>query len=541
MKTKTMLVALDALQWLGDAVPTCPGRIMAHKRLSLLMVCAAVFLLLFSCGDSAAPKDRKRGAIVSDDGLAWLSVPNGAVPSGVTLTIADATATVPVIAMGSVYNIGPTGTQFSSPASLSIMLPYDPTDMWTDITGHDLAITRLDGDRWTTLESTYDPDTRTLTAEITHLSNFGYNLASRHHISKVEDGDPAMVWADYWRGYVIAGLRSEEGQPEFRQPGTTMQTTGVLGQDAVINPPTSPGSLAFLMRRFDPTTNYVLWDAFHQVSVHYYEVAVPGSVPTCGCGSMFQEIMLTEEWQLKYSDTLSRLQINTMHDNRHYVLEFTPEDGQYIPLQYTMFCVNDRCNAHMEGSRNELLKFIGGRDERELPEDGPALSGEVHYEVRAPVVANTLQWDLEPHYEPERWKSEYASLLRDRREFMVRKSMWEEIDQKCARGEMRGIACRAATRMLRNYEATINRWVNDCERIQAALLHQTVTPLLTRSSVFDYSVLQGPVDFCWFTHKSLCSFIPKMPAGSTIWFRERLPAELKALYTVRDLDRLFAP
>jgi hypothetical protein len=509
------------------------------RQRSPLLACAAAAVFTLACGDSTAPKDHAAGPVVSTDGLARLTVPASAVPSGVTLTIVDATATAPVIAMGRVYRIGPAGTQFSSPGSLSITLPFDPADVWTDISGHDLAITRLDGDRWTTLESAYDPATRTLTAEITHLSAFGYNLPVRAQ-SIVEDGDPARVWADEWRGEVTAVLMLDEGgQPVHFEPGLKRATVGCLGDS------TSP--MAFLNRTFDPGTLEVRWDPGLASVCYFLENALPATThPTCPGRFTLGVEWAESELQRKDPAPTSLLAVNTQL--RRYVLNFGLRPGQTVAVRSTVFCLEipdgDGGYYHetiADGVRHRPLDRVGGEMGEELPTDGPTLSGERTWDVQAPVIRDALTWDLEPYYYPAIWKHNYASVLRARPNIMVRSSMWEKIDQECAAGGRSGISCRAAALHLKRIEVMIDRWINDCERIQAAVLHGTVTPLLTGTGYYDEAVLQGPVDFCWDTHNRLVKLIPTYPSGSITQFRDRLNYELRKLYTVSDLHRLFDP
>ena len=111
--------------------------------------------------------------VVSVDGMAALSVPAGAAPAGYTFAISDITETAGLVSVGPVYSIEPSPTQFATPVTLSVTLPIDPEDIWVELRGADLSLARLTGVRWEVLETTYDPATRTLTAQITHLSSFG--------------------------------------------------------------------------------------------------------------------------------------------------------------------------------------------------------------------------------------------------------------------------------------------------------------------------------------------------------------------------------
>ena len=85
--------------------------------------------------------------------------------AGHAFAISDITESSGLVSVGRVYFIQPSPTQFASPVTLSVTLPVDPEDIWVELRGEDLSLARLCGDRWEPLETTYDPITRTLSAQ----------------------------------------------------------------------------------------------------------------------------------------------------------------------------------------------------------------------------------------------------------------------------------------------------------------------------------------------------------------------------------------
>jgi hypothetical protein len=87
------------------------------------------------------------GKLVSGDGAVTLDIPAGALAADVTFTIAPATS-APSGAVGTVWEIGPSGTKFSQPVVLS--LRYDPA------VGSNVAVATVVGAHWQPMPTVID-------------------------------------------------------------------------------------------------------------------------------------------------------------------------------------------------------------------------------------------------------------------------------------------------------------------------------------------------------------------------------------------------
>lgn len=110
------------------------------------------------------------GTLTTAEGVK-LVVPPGALASTTTITITQLTNNLPSNALGNVYDLEPSGTQFSTPVQLT--LPYDPAKLGstpvTDIAvGYDDGQGHQRGTGW----SLIDPTDHLVTAYITHFSQW---------------------------------------------------------------------------------------------------------------------------------------------------------------------------------------------------------------------------------------------------------------------------------------------------------------------------------------------------------------------------------
>lgn len=111
--------------------------------------------------------DAHGGTVQLDDGT-QLTIPSGALSGATPITITKVTS--PFTEFVSLYEFGPSGTTFSTPATLRVTLAPQ------QVPGPDeqvMMVTQA-GPNWTVLpDSRYDPSTRTLTASISHFSENG--------------------------------------------------------------------------------------------------------------------------------------------------------------------------------------------------------------------------------------------------------------------------------------------------------------------------------------------------------------------------------
>jgi hypothetical protein len=134
---------------------------------TLTLAAVATFM---SCKTSGTPASSTigtaGGTVTSSDGLATLTVSAGALSADTVITIAAASG-VPSGAIGTAYEISPTGTAFLKPAGLVIALG-------TTAGAGRLAIGTVTSGQWTPLAmSSASSDGKSVTALLTHLSPYG--------------------------------------------------------------------------------------------------------------------------------------------------------------------------------------------------------------------------------------------------------------------------------------------------------------------------------------------------------------------------------
>jgi hypothetical protein len=508
---------------------------MISRSLSLF---ATLSMAVSACGDRSSPTGvaddpaAPNGQATSADGLVTLTVPEGAAPPGTTFTIEDITDTADLMAQGRVYSIGPAGTRFATPATLTLTLPFDPAAVWVGITGEDLSIARLEGDHWLPVESTYDPVSLTLSAEIDHLSSFGAVYTNPAPYS-VDDDETFWLWADEWQGFVGSILITETGSfPPG--PYSHESTVGTIGEPDL-------STVVFAGRAASLTEGIVAWMPAARAAVVYTAARspAPGDHPCTGSTLMGRG---TPEVNHVAFSPESHLVIRAS-DSR-YRLSFAQAPDTELPVFESIDCFLSfepaRSERLIERTVNVPLTTFGGFADAPLVQ--PALEqllGVAEAEPAPEIVLDHLHWALQPVHDRAAWREEYAVLVRSRRDFVIRTEMWQQIDDECNAGTRSGIICRAAHAQLRDSQAWLNRWLDDCTRIQGKMVDRAHVPLLSDNGLFDLAVVEGPVGFCEFTHRYLLSFLHPCTHCSVVSFAERLPAEMRRLYGVSDLQRLF--
>ena len=109
------------------------------------------------------------GAVTSSDGKLALAIPAGAVGGNVTITTEPATPPA-AGAVGTVYEIGPSGTQFAMPVTLT--LHYAASDV-AGMTESSLRVATFAGGSWQILPgAVVDTQARTVSGVTTHLSPY---------------------------------------------------------------------------------------------------------------------------------------------------------------------------------------------------------------------------------------------------------------------------------------------------------------------------------------------------------------------------------
>ena len=109
------------------------------------------------------------GAVSSSDGKLAVAIPAGALPADVTITTEPAAAPA-AGAVSTVYEIGPTGTQFAMPVTLT--LHYDATAL-AGASESSLRVATFAGGSWQLLPgAVVDTQARTVSGVTTHLSPY---------------------------------------------------------------------------------------------------------------------------------------------------------------------------------------------------------------------------------------------------------------------------------------------------------------------------------------------------------------------------------
>ncbi len=110
------------------------------------------------------------GTLQLSDG-ARLTIPAGSLSSENTITARRAEVPSPDDFIA-VYEFGPSGTMFASPATLTV--PVDPSDLPAGAASWQVGIALQNGNDWIVLpDSYYDPTSGIVTAPIEHFSSFG--------------------------------------------------------------------------------------------------------------------------------------------------------------------------------------------------------------------------------------------------------------------------------------------------------------------------------------------------------------------------------
>ncbi|HXU04737.1 MAG TPA: hypothetical protein VN903_27430 [Polyangia bacterium] len=109
------------------------------------------------------------GAVSSSDGNLAVNIPAGALPADVTITTEPAAAPA-TGAVGTVYEIGPTGTQFAMPVTLT--LHYDAAAL-NGAAASSLRVATFAGGAWQLLPgAVVDTQAKTVSGVTTHLSPY---------------------------------------------------------------------------------------------------------------------------------------------------------------------------------------------------------------------------------------------------------------------------------------------------------------------------------------------------------------------------------
>lgn len=141
------------------------------KKMQLIMSLILV-TFLSNCGkdDKSDPNQvgANGGTVVTSDAAASITIPPGALGANTTISITPTTSH-PTGSTGTVYDFGPSGTQFSSP--VTIIFNYKDADIVGAEANMQMAY--VDNGKWVTIPSTVDAANNKLSGTVNHFTNFG--------------------------------------------------------------------------------------------------------------------------------------------------------------------------------------------------------------------------------------------------------------------------------------------------------------------------------------------------------------------------------
>jgi hypothetical protein len=151
--------------------------------------------------------------LATTDGAAKVNVPAGALTTSTVITITPATSSVPG-AVGQVWEIGPTGTQFSVPVTLT--LAYADSELGT-MPATAFAVSTVVSDTWQPIAATVvNTSEHVISGQTTHLSPYALSAVVQPTIGTISDaGDGDAVEG----GNIAAGI-DEGGAPGDGIPDT---------------------------------------------------------------------------------------------------------------------------------------------------------------------------------------------------------------------------------------------------------------------------------------------------------------------------------
>lgn len=143
------------------------------------MALTLLLLSLTTCrGDATGPPKGTVGPAGGSFSLAQgtvkLSIPSGALSGEVelTATLASSFPASGLIVPGSTYDIGPTGTAFAKPVTITIT--YDPASLPDGVRENELRLFQAVGGTWATaLNPSVDTEAHTVSGRVTSLGVFG--------------------------------------------------------------------------------------------------------------------------------------------------------------------------------------------------------------------------------------------------------------------------------------------------------------------------------------------------------------------------------
>ena len=190
--------------------------------------------------DGGQPVGSAGGVVTTADHAVSLTIPSGALSTSTAITIDPSTVTPPTsigAGVGTAYDFGPTGTQFSAPVTLG--LSYDPASVPAG-SERALHLAGLSNGVWRLLPSVVNATSHTVSAQARHFSSYAIVKATCTGFvvgGVVTDGTAPVV-----------GAQAQEITGSISAP-TGSDLTDVNGEYALCVP-----DLTTLYLRYEPPT-----------------------------------------------------------------------------------------------------------------------------------------------------------------------------------------------------------------------------------------------------------------------------------------------
>ena len=165
---------IDGTVQVGDlaagATVTPPDTITLRQDRTYAFNSAALTWQITAFSVTTAVIDSTGGTATSSNNKLTIYVPASALATSTAITIAPSTANLPQGNIGEVIDLGPDGTTFSKPVTIS--MSYDPALIPQGLSESTLSLAFLSGSSWIDIPTTVDTVNKLLIGQTTHFSTY---------------------------------------------------------------------------------------------------------------------------------------------------------------------------------------------------------------------------------------------------------------------------------------------------------------------------------------------------------------------------------
>jgi len=147
-------------------------------------------LVLSSCGGGGSGNSTSSntsnvigptgGSVTSADSKATIQVPAGALSTNTAITVAPASGDVPLGNIGAVLDLGPNGTTFSTPVTITVK--YDPNLIPQGVAESSLTLAYAAGTNWNDIPTTVDTVNKLLIGQTTHFTLYSQKTSDANKL-----------------------------------------------------------------------------------------------------------------------------------------------------------------------------------------------------------------------------------------------------------------------------------------------------------------------------------------------------------------------